>query len=99
MQITFERSGGFAGIRLRKTLDTDALPPEEGLKLRQMVEAAGFFSLPPSIISEKPGADRFQYQITIENGSQSHTVLVEEEAASKELRALLTYLTTLARRK
>lgn len=99
MRISFERSGGFAGMRLRGTIDSDTLPPEEARKLREMVDAAGFFDLPPSITTEKPGPDRFQYKLTIETESRRHTVFVEEEVASKELRALLSYVTMLARKK
>ncbi|HZP02976.1 MAG TPA: protealysin inhibitor emfourin [Terriglobia bacterium] len=99
MRISFERSGGFAGIRLRRTIDSDTLSPEEARKLGEMIDAAHFFDLPPSVTSEKPGPDRFQYQLTIETKTRSHTVLVDEEAATKELHALLSYLTTLARRK
>ncbi len=65
MQITFERSGGFAGLITTTTVDTATLPASEANQLRLLVEAANFFQLPSTIA---PGSqpDRFQYQLTIQ---------------------------------
>jgi len=40
MRIEFERAGGFAGIRLKADVDTDALPPEEAKSWQALVEKA-----------------------------------------------------------
>jgi hypothetical protein len=37
-------------------------------------------------------ADRFQFDLTIEDGDRSHTVSIAEEAAPPELKALLAWL-------
>ena len=99
MRISFERTGGFAGMRITGAIDSDALLPEEKQNLLVMVNTARFFDLPQSMVAEKPTPDRFQYKLTIVTESQQHTVRVDEEVASKELRALLSRLATLARRK
>jgi hypothetical protein len=95
MRIEFVRSGGFAGIRLAGNFDTQQLLPEQSSTLDKLVEAAGFFSLPQEIKPPTPAVDRFEYQVTISTGQQTHSVRVSEPAAPENLRPLLDYLTTL----
>jgi hypothetical protein len=99
MKISFERTGGFAGIRLATTVDSATLTPEEAAQLRTLVDNAKFFALPAKIKATAPGADRFQYAVTIETPNQRHTVTVDEGAAPPELRPLLNWLTTAAKTK
>ena len=99
MRISFERTGGFAGIRLATTVDSAALSPEEAAQLRTLVDNAKFFSLPARIKTTASGADRFQYTVTVETLDQRHTVVVDESAAPPELRPLLNWLTTTAKTK
>ena len=96
MRIHFERTGGFAGMRVAATIDTATLAPEEAQKLQEQVAAAKFFHLPASIPAQT-GADSFHYQVTIEDQGQRHTLVVGESAASPELKALLRDLTRIAR--
>ncbi|PKO22614.1 MAG: hypothetical protein CVU38_08495 [Chloroflexi bacterium HGW-Chloroflexi-1] len=96
MRITFERSGGFAGMRLRATVQTAALPAEEAREIEALVAAADFFNLPPILSAPRPGADRFQYEITVEDGARSHTVRVDEAAVPATLQPLLRRLTRMA---
>ena len=97
MRIHFERTGGFAGMRVTATIDTESLSPEEASELQEMVNAASFFDLPEVIEAPNGGADRFQYRLTVEDAGRSHTVRVGEAASPDELRPLLRRLTTLAR--
>lgn len=98
MTISFERSGGFAGLTLRTVVDTDALPPDEAERLRKLVARAGFFDLPGALPGGE-GADRFQYVVTAEDGERRHTVRTGEAEAPDALRELLDELTRLARSK
>ncbi len=97
MRIQFERSGGFAGMRLTATIDTDALAPDEARELQALIEAARFFDLPAVIASPTPGADQFQYRLNVETAERRHTVEVGDAAAPDTLQPLLRKLTTLAR--
>ncbi len=97
MRIHFERTGGFAGMRMTATVDTESLPAEEGGELQELVEAAGFFDLPAVITIGAPGADRFRYKLTVEAEGQRHTVEVGEAAAPEALRPLLQRLTAVTR--
>jgi hypothetical protein len=65
MRIYFERSGGFAGMRVAVTLDTESLGSEETNELQKLVDTANFFALPPTITTTSPaGVDQFQYKVT-----------------------------------
>lgn len=97
MRIVFERSGGFAGMRISATIDTQALSPEQASELRSLIEAAHFFDLPKTIRSSTPGGDQFQYQVTIEGEGKRHTIEVNDASAPASLQPLLRQLTRLAR--
>ncbi|WP_199290366.1 protealysin inhibitor emfourin [Leptolyngbya sp. FACHB-36] len=98
MQVSFERSGGFAGMLMTTTVDTASLPSEQSAQLRRLVDAADFFRLPATIPS---GAqpDRFQYQITVEEDGRRHSVTVGEAAMPGTMRPLVEWLMEAVRRK
>jgi hypothetical protein len=97
MKIEFERSGGFAGMRIQATVDTETLSAEAADELRAAVEAADFFNLPRKITARDEGADRFQYRLTVDAGQQKHTVETSDAGAPDALQPLLRRLTVLAR--
>ncbi|MEH1944371.1 MAG: protealysin inhibitor emfourin [Nostoc sp.] len=92
MRISFERTGGFAGITKKTTVDTDTLPPNEANTLPQLVEAADLFRLPEHITSPNSQSDRFQYKLTVEDNGKQHTVTVGEAALPGTLRPLIEWL-------
>ncbi len=96
MQIEFKRTGGFAGMRLSASVDTQQLRQDQGARLEKMVADVGFFGLPENIKPASPTPDRFEYSISVSSAGQAHTVVVSEASVSEELRPLLDYLTTLA---
>ncbi len=98
MRVSFERTGGFAGMRVTATIDSESLPPEEERKLRHMVEATDFFQLPATLQAPTPGADRFVYRLTVESDGQRHTVEASDAAVPSSLRPLLEWLTAAARK-
>lgn len=97
MHVEFERSGGFAGLRLRATVDTESLPAEEARELEEMVEAADLFNLPPAIATPTPGADRFNYKLTVTDEGRQHAVEVSEPSVPTKLQPLLQRLAKIAR--
>jgi hypothetical protein len=94
MQIHFERTGGFAGLRLTTTINSVTLSPEDAHKLQELIDTAQFFALPARLTAKTPGADRFQYKLTVETQDRQHIVEVDEGAAPATLRPLLNWLTT-----
>ncbi len=99
MKISFERSGGFAGLRLSALFDTELLPPATAAALTRLVEEADFFALPAILPGSPNAADMYQYVLTVEDEMRSHTVTASEDAASDALRQLLQYLMRLARKR
>ncbi len=97
MRYQFVRTGGFAGMRLAATIDSSDLPPQEAQALQQELEAAKFFSLPNQIKGQGGGADRFQYEITVDDGKRQHSVEVGEAAMPDSLQPLVQHLESLAR--
>ena len=92
MKITFKRTGGFAGMRLSHDIDTQSLPANEGQQLESLVESSGFFNLPSSLPSQEGRTDRFQYQISVETTTKSHSVDVGEAAVPASLLPLIDEL-------
>lgn len=97
MHIQFERSGGFTGIPLATSLDSETLSPEEVDALQKELDQARFFDLPAKIQTPGTGADRFEYRITVEKEGRSHTIEVGEGSIPETLQPLVQHLTTLAR--
>ncbi|MFQ5916035.1 MAG: protealysin inhibitor emfourin [Nitrospinota bacterium] len=98
LRVQWERTGGFAGMRMAATIDSEALSQEEARRLRELVEAAGFFELPEEIAGPAEGADRFLYTLTVEMEGRRHTVRTSEAAAPPGLRSLIRWLTNAARK-
>lgn len=96
MRVTVQRSGGFTGIPLIKSIDGASMSPQEETQLRKMIDEADFFQL-PSTIQTIPEPDRFQYQITIEQEGKSHSVTCAETAIPPKLKPLLNWLMESAR--
>jgi hypothetical protein len=96
MRIQFERTGGFAGIRLALDLTESDLPEEEWQALQAALEQAEFFQLPYKVTSgEQP--DRFTYQVTVEDAARSHTVELGDGAIPENVQPLIQQLNRLAR--
>jgi len=96
MHVTLQRTGGFAGIPLIKSIDAASLSASEIAYLQQMLETARFFEL-PALIPSKPQPDRFEYQIIIEQDGKKHSVTASEQALPAELKPLVDWLIRLGR--
>ncbi len=97
LKIQWERTGGFAGMRMAGSIDSGSLSGEEARRLHQLVEAAGFFELPEELAGPAGGADRFLYTLTVEMDGRRHTVRTGEAAAPAALGCLIRWLTNAAR--
>ena len=92
MKVEFCRTGGIAGTRLTATLDTERLPHQEAARLRRLISAASFFDQPTSLKSPTSGADRFQYQVTVEEGDRIKKVEIDESCVPRTFQPLIDYL-------
>jgi hypothetical protein len=96
MRIDFVRTGGFAGMRLATTVDTEHLPPDQASALNGLVSDADFFKLPEKLLPDRPAPDRFEYTVTVTAVNEIHSVVVSDPMVPDSLRPLLNYLTTMA---
>jgi hypothetical protein len=96
MKISFERTGGFAGMRMVTTVDVDSLPASEAAMLRKLVADVDFFNL-AEIPAGKAVPDGFQYAITVEGDGKQRTIQVAEASIPDKLRPLLKDLSVRAR--
>jgi hypothetical protein len=90
MRITLRSVGGFTGPAGPETfsVDLDALPTQKAAALRNLVEAARFFSLGPTFLKQAPRSWDFVHELSIEHGGRLTTVKFHDEAAPPELLAL-----------
>ena len=92
LRVHFERTGGLAGRRIEVFVDSDSLPPTQAKRLQTLLAQSHFFDLPVELRSGPQGADRFQYRVTVEADSQSHTVEAGEAAVPEYMWPLLDWL-------
>ena len=97
MKIYFERSGGFAGMRMTASLDTASLDLDKANKLEDIVRNSSFFTLAPKTVRPQMGADYFRYKITIETQDKKHTVEVTDMMIPPSLKPLIDILVDSAR--
>ncbi len=97
MRVEFERSGGFTGMHINTTIDTETLPSAQAKELESLIATASFFELPAKTSIPPKNADRFIYMISIESEGRKHTIETSDEIAPDSLRPLLRRLTVLAR--
>jgi hypothetical protein len=102
MKIYFERSGGFAGIRMSTEVDIHSLPPDEAHKIQGMIDnAKEFFDLKESSSQPpKRAADYFKYKVTVQKEEEEqNTIETNDITMPSNLRPLINYLIEKATKK
>ena len=98
MRIHFERVGGFAGIRLKADVDTDALPPEEAKSWQALVEKAQLGQIRQSSRAGGRTRDSFEYWLTVEDGGKRSSVRMTDETLPPSASPLIDRLLALAKK-
>jgi hypothetical protein len=96
-RIKFERTGGFAGMRIARDLKLDDLPDEQADSIMELLEDLDFEELPEQLKNEKAMPDQFTYTITVETKKGEHTVVTGDASAPEKMQELLRLLDRLAR--
>jgi len=98
MHIDYQCSGGFGGLRLAYTGETDALPAAEAKLLLDLIEAANVFDLNPEQVSQKTRniPDDFTCRLTLSTAGQKKILSFNELGAPETLRRLSVQLRKLA---
>ena len=95
LKVTFEQSGGFAGLLKGCVLDADALPADESAELRRLVASSG---LDVSREELSRGArDRRQIAITIDRGGERVEIVCDDGSTPEGARPLVAFLAARAR--
>jgi hypothetical protein len=92
IRIDLVRSGGFAGISQRASVDTDKLPPAEAARIAELVRGVDFDALAKLATGPPRAPDRFQYDLDVHPGGRHHQLTLGERAVPPELRALIDHL-------
>ena len=92
MRITLEQSGGFAGLTLRRTLDTTTLAPDEAAVVEALLAQADLFGLPEAAPAQRRGFDMQRYRLTAEDGERSRTLHLHDGSVPDAVRPLLAFL-------
>lgn len=95
-RIKFERTGGFAGMRIARDLKLDDLPEEQAHTILELLNDMDFDELPEHLLDES-GPDQFTYTITVETQKGEHTVVTGDASAPEKMQELLQLLNRLAR--
>ncbi len=97
IRIQYERTGGFAGLKLATRFELDDLPDEQEKQLRDLLDELDFFELPVQILPARPGIDQFTHKIEVESKKGKHSVLTTDSVAPEKLRELIELLNAIAR--
>jgi emfourin len=96
-RINFERTGGFAGMRITTNFKPDDLPEEQARTLLELLDGLEFNELPEHIDKNPSMPDQFTYMITVETKKWEHTVTTGDASAPDEMQELLRILNRIAR--
>lgn len=97
-RITFERTGGFAGMHITANFKPDDLPEEQAQALLELLEKLNFEELPVQAINNPSLPDQFTYRITVETKDGEHSIVTGDISAPEELQELLQLLNRIARK-
>jgi hypothetical protein len=96
-RIRFERTGGFTGMHLGADIEMDELPEEKARRIIEMLDELNFQALPARISGSVNMSDEVFYTVTVDTKQWTHTVNIEESAASENLKTFLRQLVQAAR--
>jgi hypothetical protein len=96
-RIKFERTGGFAGMRIARDLKLDDLPDEQARTISELLDDLDFKELPEQMMGDSNMPDQFTYTITVETKKWEHTVTTGDTSAPEKMQELLELLNRLAR--
>ncbi len=98
-KIKFERSGGFAGIRLAADIEVDDLPEDQKKEILELLDEMDFEELPKKLAGKLPVPDEFVYSIIVESEKREYKVMAGESALPKDMQPLIEILESAAKRR
>lgn len=98
IKIDFERTGGFAGIILHTTVDSNELSQEETNKLKELLYNSELMDFIAENEEKTAYPDQFSYRLTIQTGNRTYSYYLQENQVPQTARPLIRYLTAKARK-
>lgn len=94
MRISLDQHGGFAGIPMRRQVDTATLSADEAASLEALVKRADVFTRDdsPSPPFQRHGFDMQRYRLVVEDGDRTRTLHLEDGSMPEEVKPLMAYL-------
>ncbi len=90
MRIRVVRSGGLAGLRRDRAVDTERLSDLQRVEVERLVIEARFFDLPARATSGLP--DVILYRVRVEMASRAHEVTTDDRTAAEPLLTLAAWV-------
>jgi len=97
-RIKYERTGGFAGIRLAADIEVNELPEDQKKEILDLLDDMDFEELPEKIAGKMPVPDEFVYSIIVKSKEREYKVLAGESALPNDMQPLLEILETITKR-
>ena len=95
LRVSFEQSGGFAGLVKGCVLDAGTLPADVAAELRSLVASSGLDA--SSEVHSRGACDRRQYAITIDRGGKCVEIVCDDGCTPETARPLVAFLAARAR--
>lgn len=87
-RIKFERTGGFAGLRLAAEFELDDLPEDQSHRLRELLDDLDFDEF-KDYRPENTAMDGFHYLITVSGEEKQYTIETNDDQSNEKLSALI----------
>ena len=97
VHIDFERSGGFAGISIITSIDSEKLPQKEADNLFILLNKAKLSDIQIPGKNNITQPDRFAYKLTIQTNQKKYSFSLDENNIPESLQPLIKYLINKAR--
>jgi hypothetical protein len=97
-KIKFERTGGFAGIRLAAEIEVNELPEDQKKEILELLDELDFEELPAKLGGKMPVPDEFVYSIVVESDEREYKVLAGESTLPGEMQPLIEILESITKR-
>lgn len=97
-RITFERTGGFAGMHNVVNINPHELSEEQAEELSELLDALDFDELPKQSMNNPSLPDQFTYHITVETKEGEHSLVTGDASVPEEMQELIQMLNRIARK-
>lgn len=98
-KIKFERTGGFAGIRLAAEIEMDELPEEQRHEILELLDEMDFEELSDKLTGAVSFPDGFAYAISVESEKREYRIVTDESALPADMQPLVEILESITKRR